>query len=69
MELFSQPRPTFDDLQNRSSRQAGCVMHTKLSNSSKAVKVRSVLKQYDSDFDPVGLDESYLDMTEHITIR
>ena len=32
----------------------------------KAAKVRSVLRQYSKDFDPLGLDESFLDMTEHM---
>ena len=35
---------------------------------SKASKVRSVLRQYSPDFDPLGLDESYLDMTEHMVV-
>ena len=34
----------------------------------KAAQVRSVLRQYSKDFDPLGLDESFLDMTEHMVL-
>ena len=34
-----------------------------------AHKVRNVLKDYDESFEPMGLDESYLDFTQHLTKR